>query len=326
MPGYWDYYRPGGKEMRVEQAAEAIKGMKIRGAAEIARTGAEALKEEAVAFKAGDIEVFRSRMNVARETLLASRPTAVSLSNAMNLVLRGSASASTVDELRQLVIANADGFVKRSKEAIGIIGRFGAGRLRDGDKVLTHCNSKAALAAIIQAHKEGKRLDVYATESRPWRQGLLTVKDLSEAGIEASLIVDSAARWVMKRMDAVVVGADTVCSNGAVVNKIGTSQIALVAHEARVPMMVCAETFKFSPRTLYGELVEIEERGSSEVVKEGEVPPGTRVLNPVFDATPPEYVDAIVTEVGVIPPFAAYEIIVKELGQEALFEGGRGGR
>lgn len=326
MPGYWDYYRPGGKDMKAERAAEAIKGMKIRGAAEIARTGAEALKEEAVVFKSGDIEDLRSRLNVARETLLASRPTAVSLSNAVNSVLRGSAIASTVDELRQLVITNADGFVQRSKDAIGIIGRFGAGRLRDGDKVLTHCNSKAALAAIIHAHKDGKRLDVYATESRPWRQGLLTVKDLSDAGVEASLIVDSAARWVMKRMDAVVVGADTVCSNGAVVNKIGTSQIALVAHESRVPMMVCAETFKFSPRTLYGELVEIEERGSSEIVKEGEVPPGTKVLNPVFDATTPEYIDAIVTEVGVIPPFAAYEIIIKELGQEALFEGGGTGR
>jgi ribose 1,5-bisphosphate isomerase len=154
---------------------------------------------------------------------------------------------------------------------------------------------------------------------------LLTLRDLSREGIEASLIVDSAARWLMKRVDAVVVGADTVCSNGAVVNKIGTSQIALAAHEVRVPVMVCAETFKFSPRTLYGELVEIEERASEEIVKEGEVPPGTKVLNPVFDATPPEYIDAIVTEVGVIPPFAAYEIIVRELGQEALFEG-TGGR
>ncbi|MDD1771202.1 MAG: ribose 1,5-bisphosphate isomerase [Methanomassiliicoccales archaeon] len=312
--------------MRSEQAAEAIKCMRIRGAAEIARTGAEALKEEAIAFKGKDLAAFRSRMGAAKQTLLASRPTAVSLSNAVNSVFKNTANASSVEEFRHLVIANADDFVKRSREAIGIIGRFGAGRLRDGDKVLTHCNSKAALAAIIEAHRERKRLEVYATESRPWRQGLLTVKDLSDAGIEASLIVDSAARWVMKRMDAVVVGADTVCSNGAVVNKIGTSQIALVAHEARVPMMVCAETFKFSPRTLYGELVEIEERGSSEIVKEGEVPPGTKVLNPVFDATPPEYIDAIVTEVGVIPPFAAYEIIIKELGQEALFEGGREGR
>ncbi|HVO77479.1 MAG TPA: ribose 1,5-bisphosphate isomerase [Methanomassiliicoccales archaeon] len=310
--------------MRAAEAADAIRTMRIRGAAEIARTGAEALKEEALAYKGKDLDTFRSKLKEAREALLASRPTAVSLWNAVNSVFLDTSGAASVDALRKIVVANADGFIGRSKEAIGIIGRYGAGRLKDGDKVLTHCNSKAALAAIIEAHKEGKRLDVYATESRPWRQGLLTVKDLGEAGIEASLIVDSAARWIMKRMDAVVVGADTVCSNGAVVNKIGTSQIALAAHEARVPLMVCAETFKFSPKTLYGELVEIEDRGSGEVVKEGEVPPGTKVLNPVFDATPPEYIDAIVTEVGVIPPFAAYEIIIRQLGQDALFDVNRG--
>jgi len=310
--------------MRAAKAADAIRTMRIRGAAEIARTGAEALKEEALAYKGKDLDTFRSKLKEAREALLASRPTAVSLWNAVNSVFLDTSGAASVDALRKIVVANADGFIGRSKEAIGIIGRYGAGRLKDGDKVLTHCNSKAALAAIIEAHKEGKRLDVYATESRPWRQGLLTVKDLGEAGIEASLIVDSAARWIMKRMDAVVVGADTVCSNGAVVNKIGTSQIALAAHEARVPLMVCAETFKFSPKTLYGELVEIEDRGSGEVVKEGEVPPGTKVLNPVFDATPPEYIDAIVTEVGVIPPFAAYEIIIRQLGQDALFDVNRG--
>jgi len=115
------------------------------------------------------------------------------------------------------------------------------------------------------------------------------------------------------------VGADTICSNGALINKIGTSQVALAAHEKRVPFMVCAETFKFSPRTIYGELVKIEERDVTEILKPGEVPGSVKIFNPVFDATPPDYIDSIVTEVGVIPPFAAYEIIVKELGQEFVF-------
>ncbi len=310
----------GEKSMGAESTAAAIRSMEIRGAAEIARKGAEALTQEAEAYRGSDLKEFHGLLSAARETLLASRPTAVSLWNGVHSVFKGTAEARDVEELRRLIAFNADDFIRRSREAIGIIGRVGAGRIRDGDRVLTHCNSKAALAAIIQAHKDGKKLEVFATESRPWRQGLLTAKDLSDAGIEATLIVDSAMRWLMKKIDVVVVGADTVCSNGAVVNKIGTSQMALAAHEARVPVMVCAETFKFSPRTMYGELVEIEERESSEVVKPGELPPGTKVLNPVFDATPPEYVDAIVTELGVIPPYAAYEIIVKELGQEFLFE------
>ncbi len=308
------------KSMRAESTAAAIRSMEIRGAAEIARKAAEALKQDAEAYRGNDLNEFRDQLNAARETLLASRPTAVSLWNGVHSVFKGASDVGDIEELRKLIVTNADTFVRRTREAIDIIGKVGSRRIRDGDSVLTHCNSKAALAAIIQAHKEGKKIDVFATESRPWRQGLLTVKDFSAAGIDATLIVDSAMRWLMKRIDIVVVGADTVCSNGAVVNKIGTSQMALAAHEARVPVMVCAETFKFSARTMYGELVEIEERESTEVVKPGEIPPGTKILNPVFDATPPEYIDAIVTELGVIPPYAAYEIIVKELGQEFLFE------
>ncbi len=306
--------------MSVKDVAGAIKRMEVRGAAEIARGAAEALKEEAEDFQGHGLEEFRHSLAVAKDELLASRPTAISLWNGVQAVLKDTASAKDVDELRRTVVRNADDFIKRSKKAVEVIGVVGSRRLRDGDRVLTHCNSKAALGVIIQAHKEGKRLEVYATESRPWRQGLQTIKDLTAAGLKPTLIVDSAGRWLMKDLDAVVVGADTICSNGALINKIGTSQIALAAHEARVPFMVAAETFKFSPKTMYGELVEIEERDSSEVAKAGEVPPGTRIMNPVFDATPPEYIDAIVTEIGVVPPSAAYEIIVRQLGHEFIFE------
>jgi ribose 1,5-bisphosphate isomerase len=172
---------------------------------------------------------------------------------------------------------------------------------------------------IITAHQQGKSIKAFATESRPWRQGILTANQLSREGVDTTLIIDSAVRYIMKDMDAVVVGADTIASNGAVINKIGTSQLALAAHEARVPFYVCAETFKFSPRTMLGELVEIEERDSLEIIRPGEVPPSVHVLNPVFDATPPEYIDSIITEIGVVPPYAAYEIIVREFGQDSIF-------
>lgn len=302
------------------EVAESIRSMQIRGAAEIARRAAEALRDDAEAYQGNDLAELRRRLEEGRERLLESRPTAVSLWNGVQAVFKDASSATTAEELRSKVKGNAESFIQRSRTAVGTIGVFGSRRIQPGDRVLTHCNSKAALSVIIQAHKDGKAPEVYATESRPWRQGLLTVRDLSEAGIRPTLIVDSAARWLMKDIDLVVVGADTICSNGAVINKIGTSQIALAAHEARVPFLVAAETFKFSPRTMYGELVEIEERDSSEVVRPGEVPEGTRILNPVFDATPAEYIDALVTEVGVVPPSAAYEIIVKQLGQDFIFE------
>jgi len=306
--------------LSLEEIAAGIRSMEIRGAAEIARKAAEGLRQAAEGYAGHDLREFRERMEAGRDLLLESRPTAVSLWNGVQAVFKDASTAGSVEELRSRIVRNAVAFIARSKGAVGTIGRFGARRIRTGDRVLTHCNSKAALSIIIQAHKDGKRPEVYATESRPWRQGLLTVRDLHTEGIGSTLIVDSAARWLMKDIDIVIVGADTICSNGALINKIGTAQIALAAHEARVPFLVAAETFKFSPKTMYGELVEIEERDSSEVVRPGEVPEGTRVLNPVFDATPAEYIDAIVTEVGVVPPSAAYEIIVKELGQDYIFE------
>jgi len=305
--------------MSADDVAERISSMEIRGAAEIARQAALALKEEARSYSGSDLEELRSRVERGRDALLASRPTAISLWNGVQYVFKDTSKAVTADEYRDKVSENADRFVKRSKNALRTIGRLGANRIRDGDRVLTHCNSKAAIAVMAAAWEQGKRFEVFATESRPWRQGVLTANDLSELGIPVTMIIDSAVRYVMKDLDLVLVGADTIASNGAVINKIGTSQVALAAHEARVPFTVCAETFKFSPRTIYGELVKIEERDATEVVKEGEVPPQVKVFNPVFDATPPEYIDSIVTEIGVIPPYAAYQVIIKELGQEFIF-------
>lgn len=308
-------------DMRVNEVAGSIKSMEIRGAGLIARSAAEALKQAAQDFQGNDLTVFRKELERDKKVLVASRPTAISLWNAVQATLRGTQEATSVEELRSMVIANADRFVKRSSQAVEMIGRFGAKRLKDGMRVMTHCNSKAALSAIKTAHANGLDIEVYATESRPWRQGLLTVKDLSAAGVPCTLIIDSAVRWAMKDVDAVFVGADTICSNGALINKVGTSQVAMAANDSRVPFMVCAETYKFSPRTLSGEMVEIEERDASEVVDPRLLPPGVKVRNPVFDATPPEYIDSLITEVGVIPPYAAYEVIVREFGQTSIFEG-----
>jgi ribose 1,5-bisphosphate isomerase len=305
--------------MRAKETADRIRGMEVRGAAEIARQAARAMGEEAQAYDGKDAEELRRRLSAAREVLLASRPTAISLWNGVQFVLKGMNHQTDCESLRQMVVQNADIFIRRSEEAVTIIGRNGANRLREGDRVLTHCNSQAALSVIITAHQQGKSIKAFATESRPWRQGILTANQLSRAGVDTTLIIDSAVRYIMKDMDAVVVGADTIASNGAVINKIGTSQLALAAHEARVPFYVCAETFKFSPRTMLGELVEIEERDSLEIIRPGEVPPSVHILNPVFDATPPEYIDSIITEIGVVPPYAAYEIIVREFGQDSIF-------
>jgi ribose 1,5-bisphosphate isomerase len=297
----------------VEEVARKIATMEIRGAAKIAQSAAEALRDFALSYRGSSAREFLSELQRAGEVLKSARPTAVSLPNAVNYVLLAAGSGSEVEEIRSAVVEAAEKFIARSKRALERIGEIGARRIKSGDVVLTHCNSQAALSVITTAFRQGKEVRVIATESRPRYQGYLTARQLAERGIPVTLIVDSAVRTFMKEVDKVVVGADSIAANGAVINKIGTSQIALAAHEARVVFMVAAETYKFHPGTVIGALVEIEERPAEEVVSPEEFP-GVEIRNPAFDVTPPEYIDLIITERGVIPPQAAIMVLREEFG------------
>jgi ribose 1,5-bisphosphate isomerase len=302
--------------MLLTETAEKIKSMEIRGAGRIARAAAKALKDHALSRSDTDPEAFQKAMQDAAELLMSTRPTAVSLPNAVHYVMRGQEEAGDVEEARQQLESRADSFIHNSLQAVDRIGEFGARHISDGDVILTHCNSEAALACIVSAHHSGKDITVFATEVRPGNQGQITIRVLNDAGISTQYIVDSAVRFFMNKVDMVIVGADAVMVNGAVVNKIGTAPIALAAHEARTSFMVAAETYKFAPRTVLGEMIQIEERAPDEVLS-GQLRsalPYVRVRNPVFDITPPTYIDLIVTEKGAFPPMLAYIIIREYLG------------
>lgn len=298
--------------MDLNDTAAKIASMEIRGAGLIARTAAEALRDYAQKIEASSIEEFDSSLGTAVDILLKTRPTAVSLSNAVRMVVRH--SNRDVESARSAVVQNAERFIASSLEAVERIGVIGCRMIREGDTVMTHCNSSAALAIIARAHAEGKRIRAIATESRPRYQGHLTVRRLEDLGIPTELIVDSAVHSVINEVDRVIVGADVVTVSGTLVNKIGTSQIALCAHEARTPFIVAAETYKFSPATLIGEPVLIEERDPKEVLPEIGSFMHVRVRNPAFDVTHHRYIDVICTEVGAIPPEMSYLIIKDHLG------------
>ena len=302
--------------MSVTDTAEKIKSMEIRGAGRIARAAAEALRDHAVSVRSLNIVAFRQEMERAAAILVATRPTAVSLPNAVHIVMAGLEHASTTEEAREGLIHRAERFIHSSQNAVEKISGFGARHIRDGDTVLTHCNSEVALGCIIEAHRSGKEIEVFATEVRPRNQGLITIRTLNDAGIKTNFIVDSAVRSYIHDVDLVIVGADAVTVNGAVVNKIGTSQVAHTAAEARVNVMVAAETYKFAPQTIMGDLIRIEERQANEVLADeiARTLPNVTVRNPAFDVTPAEYIDLIVTEQGAIPPQMAYIIIREYLG------------
>jgi ribose 1,5-bisphosphate isomerase len=306
---------------QIKETYKLIKEMKVRGAGRIARTAAQALRALAENSHATTASELYRELKEAGEVLKSARPTAVSLPNSINFVIsvakRNLDKGADLQQLKTAVSEASTFFCQSSENAIKTIGSIGAKRVVDGDNVMTHCNSEAAISILSTAHKQGKEFDVIVTETRPLFQGRVTASILSKRGLRVTLIPDSAARLYMHKVDKVVVGADAVASNGAVVNKIGTSQLALVAHESRARFYVAAETYKLSPTTMLGELVEIEERSPLEVVPAPWLKQNrkVRVRNPAFDVTPPEYIDIVITERGVYPP-QGIVLLMKELYPE----------
>lgn len=311
---------------KIKHIAEDIETMKVRGAGKIASSAAKALIITAQESKVKGPAELAMELEATAKLLLKTRPTAVSLPNAIRYVMHRVKEAQERDveleDLRRTAIEAASAFILNSAKAIEHIGEIGARRIEDGDCVITHCNSATVTAVLKTAFSQGKTFRVFASETRPRFQGRITAETLSAIGIPTTLIVDGAIRLFMGKMDKVIVGADAVVANGAVVNKIGTSIMALTAHESRVPFFVTAETYKFSPETLLGQPVKIEERASLEVISEEELRkmPNVTIRNPAFDVTPPEYIDLIITERGIIPPQAAAMIIKEEFGSITIEE------
>lgn len=266
--------------------------MKVRGAALIGKHAAAALGRFADSWDGSD-----KALDQAASTLIAARPTAVSLPNAVAFVVRRAKRAPASDRSRVLAAAAAE-FQRRAEAALAQIGKHGAALIPDGGVVLTLCNSQGAITPMLEAHAQGKRFEAIALETRPWRQGILTAAQLQEAGIDTSFAVDSAMWTLLDEADIVLVGADSLAQNGDVVNKIGTAALASLAFTRGVDVYCCAETFKLHPGAATGKDVPIEERESAEVAKPGELAPGVRIRNPVFDVTPHPLITGYVTEIG----------------------------
>ena len=294
--------------MSVKDAADDIASMKVRGALKIAVYAAKALEKE-VADGVGYDELVKSA-----DILRDARPSAVSLPNAVNYVLYLARQHQGEDPqvARSVLLADIADYISRLEGSIEKVAEYGANLVEDGDVILTICNSQNVVKIMQKCQTQGKDFKVFACETRPRWQGRLTVKQLSDAGVDATLIVDSAAYHTMVRRDVkkVFVGADTVYSNGDVINKVGTSQVAYLAKHVGCEFIVATESVKFSPYSLHGEIVKIEERDPAEVLDD----PRVKVFNPAFDVTTKEYVNMIVTEYGVIPPEAAYHLIKDKFG------------
>lgn len=298
-----------------ERLALAIERMEIRGAPAIGVAAAMGIALAAKSAVNGSAEEIKQILNKARMRLLQTRPTARNLFWALERMKNVWEASKGSNELVENIIKEAIAISEEDVAACKAIGEHGAKLLSDGDRVLTYCNAGGlacveygtALGVIRAAYRAGKKIFVYASETRPLLQGArLTAFELKTEGIPFRLITDNMAGYLMQKrlIDKVVVGADRITRDGTVFNKIGTYGLAIISKAHNVPFYVAAPISTIDLEASPDEVI-IEERDPNEVLYINNrriAPAGTEALNPAFDMTPKELVSAIITDKGVVHP------------------------
>lgn len=289
--------------------ANKIRNLEVQGARNVAIAAIKAIETIAKETKAKNKREFLKELLEAKEILFDSRETEPLLRNALRWIISKveASDRKQVEELCAMVSRDSEQFLKDLENSKEKIAEIGAKRIPNNSIILTHCHSSTVTRMIGKAKEEGKSFKVICTETRPVFQGRITAKEMVDLEIETTLIVDSAARSFMNQVDLVIVGADAITSEGNVLNKIGTSAIALIAHESRAPFYVVSELLKFDPATLYGDYEKIEERSPDEIWKKP--PKNLIVRNPAFDVTRRDFIHGIICEEGIISPHSITEVI-----------------
>lgn len=310
----------------VETLWEAIRMLRVRGAPAIGIAAAYGVCLGLQTVADRDEAAFFARLDEVTEYLATSRPTAVNLFWALERMkqrAREGRGEKPTSEIAADLLAEARAIQEEDRRMCRAIGHHGAALLADGQGVLTHCNAGGlatadygtALAVFFAAAESGKRLHVYADETRPLLQGArLTTWELRQRGIDVTLICDSMAAQVMRegRVEAVVVGADRIAANGDAANKIGTYGVAVLAAAHNIPFYVAAPTSTFDLSLACGDAIPIEQRDPREITHgfgRQTAPEGIGVYNPAFDVTPARLITALICEKGLIQPVTPEKIV-----------------
>lgn len=299
-----------------KSVAEAIKGMIIRGAPAIGVAAAMGVALGAREIIADTHDSFFRQLENVCEVLARTRPTAVNLFWGLERMQRVAEASRDkgLDQIREILKKEAIEIEQEDLTICRNIGKWGATLIPEGATVLTHCNAGGlatagygtALGVIRAAHEAGKKIRVFADETRPWLQGArLTAWELIKDGIPTTLISDNMAGFFMNRgeITCCVVGADRIAANGDTANKIGTYSVAVLAKENNIPFYVAAPVSTLDLTLPDGSKIPIEERPNNEVTHIKGIaiaPEGVSVRNPAFDVTPARYITAIITENGIV--------------------------
>lgn len=297
-----------------EDAVNAIREMRVRGAPAIGVTAAYAVVLAAQDLDTSNQANFLAVLSEAADRISLARPTAVNLGWAVKRMMAVAKSTNDMTSVKDRLLTEAMTIQEEDEALNRRMGNYGKDLMPDGGSVLTHCNTGAlatsafgtALGVIRAGWEDGKRFQVFNTETRPWLQGArLTSWEFQKLGIPATLLVDSAAGMLMRqgKISCVITGADRITANGDTANKIGTYSLAVLAKENQIPFYVAAPTSTVDLTLTNGNDIEIEERTLDEVTNFRGLqtaPLGVGAVNPSFDVTPHKYVTAIITEAGVV--------------------------
>ena len=275
----------------IQKILKDIKSLRIQGAREVAKAGIRAVEIQSRTSRAKTGKQFLSELQSLLKELSEARPTEPALRNSVSGVILRISDHSDLDRMRKFAPGICRQYLKELQNALDKMAQIGSGQVQEGDRVITHCHSRVVVDILKHAKNQGKTFEVIVTETRPLYQGVKTAKELSKAGIKVTFCVDSAIGHAMKKADRVLVGCDAILADGSVVNKIGTFPLAVVAHRFGVPCLVAGGTYKFDPQTVSGWTEPIEEREPKEVINPKKLP-GVRIINPAFDITPAEYIQA----------------------------------
>ena len=299
-----------------EEVAEAIETMEVRGAPAIGAAAAYGYALGAFQY-VGDREGLQSHMEGVQARLATTRPTAVNLFWALRRMedrLRDLHDVTNLYEIRKALIEEAESIAEDDRRVNRLLGEHGNPIVPMEANILTHCNAGAlatvefgtALGVIRAAHQSGKKIHVYADETRPFLQGArLTTFELMNDNIPVTLIADNMAGYLMQqgKVDLVIVGADRIAANGDTANKIGTYSLAVLAHAHEIPFYIAAPTSTIDLKVPSGQDIPIEERNPKEMREVFGVPTAPEnvpVYNPAFDVTPAKLITGIITEKGII--------------------------
>jgi ribose 1,5-bisphosphate isomerase len=280
--------------MKYQEIIDKIKALEIQGAENVAVAAVGAF-----AIKLKETQDY-TELEKAYQELKNTRATEPGLRNALMYCLENYKKNPNV----------ADFVINHFKESKEKIAEYGAKKIHDGMKVFTHCHSSTVRVIIEKAWEQGKKFEVYNTETRPKFQGRKTATKLAAKGIPVTHFVDSAGRSMLRKTDLFLFGCDAVSSEGKLINKIGTEMLAEAAHDCRIPAYSCTNSWKFDPHTLYGFDEEIEQRDPNEVWENP--PKGVTIYNPAFEITAPDIFTGVITELGIYKPEALVHAVKDE--------------